>query len=455
MAEENSITTADVVQYYQSKSDDVIAVDEARTQLAKKHGVTEDEVTGVLFKATEAEKLDGGEAGFRLRDDLDVSEAAESGSGGTAPGMQAEESVAEVEETDSDVEGDTLGNWEADSNEKIEIGKIDQETGKPIDGSYEWHIPTRADTGHPLVPDVPTYMAQDYAEGVQDVEAFTAFMQDADFGCQLIGEPGTGKGHMVKYVAQEANIPLVRVNMGMGMTRSKLVGRFVPRNGDSGISDQLERAKEFAEDEDVSVEKALEIMNIREKFEWRDGLLTAAVRNGFWILMDEINAADAELLLPLNGLLEDGEARSLEITEKAQKIEPHPGFKVVGTRNPAHHEGTKRQNHAFIDRLYDMRVKYLPPEKEAALLQDKEPIDDDQAQKLVQLANSVRNAYPEDISHMTLTFRGLQRIARRSRLFSLQQAAEQELLEGFDQYHSEGDEAAEAVKQKLGQVFSS
>lgn len=454
MTGENAITTQDVQQYFAGKSDDVIAVDEARKQLAKKHGVEEDDVSGVLFKVTEADSLDDGTPAFRLRDDIDPVEAAQSGSGGTAPTMQADESVAATEEPDAEVEGESLGNWEADSNEKIEIGKIDQETGKPIDDSYEWHIPTREDVGHPLVPDVPTYMAQEYAEGVQDVEAFTSFMQDSDFGVQLIGEPGTGKGHMVKYVAQQANIPLVRVNMGMGMTRSKLVGRFVPRNGDSGIEDQLERAKEFAEEEEVSVEKALEIMNIREKFEWRDGLLTAAVRNGFWILMDEINAADAELLLPLNGLLEDDDARSLEITEKAQKIEPHPGFSVVGTRNPAHHEGTKRQNHAFIDRLYSMRCEYLPPKKEASLLAGEEPVSEDEAQKLVQLANSVRNAYPNDISHMTLTYRGLQRIARRTRLFSMEEAARQEMLQGFDQYHSEGDEAAEAVQQKLGQIFN-
>ncbi len=454
-------TVSDVKAVFAQADSDKLKMESVLDELEDETGSGESELKQLVFRATQNVGIDpeSGSAMIELREDVDVEAANESAQGGAPVGSgdSDEEVVADVAaQSGRSGGGDISGghsSWDA-GGEKVEIGKIDQETGKPTGETYH-HIDVREDVSHPLVPDVPAYIAQDFSESVTDVEAFTFFAEDSDFGVQLIGEPGTGKGHLVKSVAENANIPLVRVNMGMGMTRSKLVGRFVPRNGDSGITDQLNEAKSLADDEEISVEKALEILNIREKFEWRDGLLTSAVKNGFWFLADELNAADAELLLPFNGLLEDEDSRSLEITEKSQKIEPHPGFKLVATRNPTHHRGTKKMNHAFVDRLYPMRVDYLPPKQEATLLADQEEVSIDEARDLVEFAQSIRNAYPVEISHKTLTYRGLQRIARRSRVFGLRESARQEMIEDFDEFHSEGKESGDAVIDRLNQVFDS
>jgi len=447
----------DVRAVFQEEDGDTLQMQTVIDGLEQRTDSSEAEIKQLVFRVTQNVGFDNdtGSSMVQMRDDLDVGTANESAQGGSPVGVTGD-GESETVTTDASAEtaqqsGDSFGGWQVDAG-TVEVGKIDQKTGAPTGETYH-HVDVREDVSHPLVPDVPDYIAQDFSDGVTDVEAFTFFAEDSDFGVQLIGEPGTGKGHLVKSVAENANIPLVRVNMGMGMTRSKLVGRFVPRNGDSGITDQLEDAKEFADDEEVSVEKALEIFNIREKFEWRDGLLTAAVKNGFWFLADELNAADAELLLPFNGLLEDEDSRSLEITEKSQKIEPHPGFKLVATRNPTHHRGTKKMNHAFVDRLYPMRVGYLPPKQEATLLAEQEDVSIDEARQLVEFAQSVRNAYPVEITHKTLTYRGLQRIARRSKVFGLRESARQEMIQGFDEFHSEGQASGDAVIDRLNQVF--
>ena len=264
-----------------------MALSDLKEELIEKdESVKPEEAKQIILKSTQNVGFEDGQMIVELLDES----------------IKPEEAAADPDENivQSDLEG-----WQTDATARtVEVGEIDQESGAPTNEKFH-HVPVREDVGHPLVPNVPNYVPQEYDDGVTDVEAATFYASDPDMSLQLIGEPGTGKGHMVKWICQNANIPLVRVNMGMSITRSKLIGRFVPRNGDNGLEEQLERAKDLAEGEDVSVEKALEIMNVREKFEWRDGLLTAAVKHGFWFLADEINAADSELLLPLNGLLED------------------------------------------------------------------------------------------------------------------------------------------------------
>lgn len=395
----------------------------------------------MVLRATNQEYTDG-QTLLEYDPSTDLDEFTETSQG---PDLSQSGSNSQ-DEPEQSYSGDVV-EWDGES-EVFDESEVDDETPSATDEEF-YHLPIRESSDHPFIPEQRNYMFSEKAEGVTDVEEFTFAMANNDFGCLITGEPGTGKGHMVKYVAAETNTPLIRVNMGVGITKKKLVGGYVPRSNGDGLDEQLEKAQEMSDSHEISVGRALETLNIREKFVWKDGWFTKAFKNGWWILLDEINAADAETLMPFFGALEDAGSRSLELMERSQTITPHPGFRLVATRNPIHHAGTKQMNHALLDRMFELESDYLPEKSEVKLLQNLAPLDEDDARKAVKLAQSIRAAYPEEVSR-TLTPRGLQRIGEWTEIYSFEQAARMELLKGVD-YEDEAD----AIERHLENVVNS
>lgn len=82
-----------------------------------------------------------------------------------------------------------------------------------------------------------------------------------------------------------------------------------------------------------------EVQNSQAKksftFAFVEGTLIRAVRNGHWVLLDEINLAASDTLESINSLLqEDG---SIVLSEKGEiePIVPHPDFRLFSCMNPA------------------------------------------------------------------------------------------------------------------------
>ncbi|KAG0659837.1 hypothetical protein C6P45_001730 [Maudiozyma exigua] len=72
-------------------------------------------------------------------------------------------------------------------------------------------------------------------------------------------------------------------------------------------------------------------------FDFVEGSLVKAVRNGEWLLLDEINLASADTLESLSDLLAEAASRSILLSEKGD-IEPvhaHPDFRLFACMNPA------------------------------------------------------------------------------------------------------------------------
>ncbi|KAB8257115.1 hypothetical protein BDV32DRAFT_160729 [Aspergillus pseudonomiae] len=63
------------------------------------------------------------------------------------------------------------------------------------------------------------------------------------------------------------------------------------------------------------------------------GVLVEALRNGYWIVLDELNLAPSDVLEALNRLLDDN--RELFIPETQEVVHPHPNFMLFATQNPA------------------------------------------------------------------------------------------------------------------------
>lgn len=62
------------------------------------------------------------------------------------------------------------------------------------------------------------------------------------------------------------------------------------------------------------------------------GVLVNAMRNGHWIILDELNLAPTDVLEALNRLLDDN--RELFIPETQETIKAHPNFMLFATQNP-------------------------------------------------------------------------------------------------------------------------
>lgn len=73
-------------------------------------------------------------------------------------------------------------------------------------------------------------------------------------------------------------------------------------------------------------------------FDFVEGSLVKAIKNGEWLLLDELNLATADTLENIADLLnDDPENRSILLSEKgeAEAIKVHPDFRLFGCMNPA------------------------------------------------------------------------------------------------------------------------
>jgi midasin len=126
----------------------------------------------------------------------------------------------------------------------------------------------------------------------------------------LVGPTASGKTSYVRYLAHLDNRNLHRFNLSLQTDTSELIGGYVP-----------------ATDPATGRPKPGE-------YAWRDGTLITAMKNGDWVVLDEINLAEPSILERLNSLLDDD--RAIVLTEHdGEKVEAHPDFRVFATMNPA------------------------------------------------------------------------------------------------------------------------
>lgn len=134
----------------------------------------------------------------------------------------------------------------------------------------------------------------------------------------IIGESGTGKTSAIRWLAQETNNGLQRINLNGGTTADELVGRL--------------------------------LINEKGTY-WVDGVLTEAMRTGDWIVLDEINAALPEVLFILQSVLDDDGQLVLNEKDDKEIVKKHPDFRLFATCNPPEYAGTKEMNKALLSRF--------------------------------------------------------------------------------------------------------
>lgn len=198
----------------------------------------------------------------------------------------------------------------------------------------------------------------------------------------LIGHTGTGKTSMAEQIASRLGQPTIRANMNGQTTISDFVGFWGVKGSETY---------------------------------WVDGVLPFAMKNGFWLIVDELDFADAPILSVLNAVLERN--GKLVLKEKGHEvIIPHPSFRLVATANACGrmaeyrslYQGTNIMNEAFMDRFKCYIVDYMPEALEKKVIKASYPeLSEGLCSKLVDTANSVRKAFLQETVQCTFSTRRL------------------------------------------------
>jgi len=135
------------------------------------------------------------------------------------------------------------------------------------------------------------------------------------------------------------------------------------------------------------------------KLQFQEGLLVQALRQGHWIVLDELNLAPTDVLEALNRLLDDN--RELLIPETQEVVRPHENFMLFATQNPAGlYGGRKALSRAFRNRFLELHFDDIPEDELETILQKR----------------SLYTA-PSDCKRIVNVYKELSRLRQTSRLF--------------------------------------
>ena len=100
---------------------------------------------------------------------------------------------------------------------------------------------------------------------------------------------------------------------------------------------------------------------IGKSFEYREGALTRALKNGNWFLADEFNLANPSVMALLFPLLEG--KRELELPGKQEMLTAHPNFRFFATQNPGSYANRHALPTSLRNRFLEVQVEDFPEEE--------------------------------------------------------------------------------------------
>ncbi|KAK4443930.1 hypothetical protein QBC34DRAFT_476083 [Podospora aff. communis PSN243] len=135
------------------------------------------------------------------------------------------------------------------------------------------------------------------------------------------------------------------------------------------------------------------------KLKFQEGLLVQAMREGSWIVLDELNLAPTDVLEALNRLLDDN--RELLIPETQEIVRPAENFCLFATQNPPGlYGGRKVLSRAFRNRFLELHFDDIPESELETILQKRS-----------------RNTAPSDCRRIVQVYKQLTRLRQESRVF--------------------------------------
>ena len=224
----------------------------------------------------------------------------------------------------------------------------------------------------------------------------------SNFAVLLQGETSVGKTSMITYLAEATGNTCIRINNHEHTDVQEYIGSYV--------------------------------VNDKGLFVFQEGVLPLAMRNGYWVILDELNLAPTDVLEALNRVLDDN--RELFIPETQQTIQAHPNFRLFATQNPTGtYGGRKPLSRAFRNRFVELHFSEVPTNELSEIIEkrtwsmtsadnDKDSmqgISRSQAVKLVEVLRKLQMVRRQSATfqgkYSFLTLRDLFRWASRCALF--------------------------------------
>lgn len=211
--------------------------------------------------------------------------------------------------------------------------------------------------------------------GHDNIKEILSVGVDNNYPCLIIGDTGTGKTSIVREMAMEKGKHWTRYNLTGETTVDDFVGKYTLQ-GDKTV--------------------------------WEDGILLQAMKNGHWLIVDELNAALQEIHFVLHSLLDDD--KSVTVAQKdGEVVRPHEDFRLFATMNPVdEYAGTKDLNKSFKSR-FNIVINMGYPERkdEIEIVRQKGAVDDESALTIVDVGRTIRQAKDEDDIYYTCSTRDL------------------------------------------------
>ena len=176
----------------------------------------------------------------------------------------------------------------------------------------------------------------------------------------IIGPKGTGKTSLVRDFAKNKNLNLQSINFSLRTRESHLVGTKTLTDGTVSFD---------------------------------EGILVKSMKEGNMLYLDEINSAEADVLLRLDEALDD--RRQIVLKESTgEVIKAKENWFVVATINPLSHSGTKELPPQILSRFpVRIRLEYPPENIELEII--KKYVSGEHESEIIQaikLANILRQA---------------------------------------------------------------
>lgn len=183
---------------------------------------------------------------------------------------------------------------------------------------------------------------------------------DSSLFVLIIGPKGTGKTSLVREFAATRGVNLESINFSLRTRESHLVGTKSMKEGSIGFE---------------------------------EGILIKSMKEGSMLYLDELNAAEADVLLRLDEALDD--RRQIVLKESTgETIKAHKNWFAIATINPLSHVGTKELPPQLLSRFpIRIRLDYPPEETELRIITRHSSDSHTEILKQgIKLANTLRQA---------------------------------------------------------------
>ncbi len=197
----------------------------------------------------------------------------------------------------------------------------------------------------------------------------------AGFPINLSGPAGTGKTTLALYLASRTGRPVVLLHGNDEMTSSNLIG------GNYGYKKK------------VSYDNYIHSVQDYEEslyYQWVDGMLGNACRNGMTIVYDEFTRSRPEVNNLLLSILEEKILSLPGLQKDKYYLNVHPEFRAIFTSNPEEYAGVHRAQVALVDRMINLEMNEFDRETEIAITSIKSGLSEADAAFIVDIVRAFR-----------------------------------------------------------------